>query len=399
MRSSVRVFLVVGAAVLALAPTAAAAPGVGKPTVVTVGDSAISGEAGRWAGNTNQSASKADALGSTAYWDTPTGEAISGCHRSRAAQAYIGLDGSVDGVNLACSGARTSTTGTGSGQTFKPGIDFYGDSSGRKGQARMLQEVAAARNVKAVVVMIGANNYGFAAIVERCVTNWLTSPSWWKNYCSDDSDMTSRFTAARQAQETANVSGAFQRVAQAMANAGYQPGQYTIIAQTYWSPIPRGSGFRYAESGWTRQSIGGCGTWNRDANWANDTVVEAMNRTVREGVAASGVTNYAVLDLRDSLVGRRLCETGVGLLEEAGLSSWRSAGAVDRTEWVSQIRTVTTIVGPYQLQEGGHASYWGQLAMRNCLRLAYNGGAVRGGSCVRVANGLNALGEPQMGLR
>jgi hypothetical protein len=42
--------------------------------------------------------------------------------------------------------------------------------------------------VRAVVVMIGANNYGFAAIVERCVTRWITSPSWLKNYCSDDSD-------------------------------------------------------------------------------------------------------------------------------------------------------------------------------------------------------------------
>jgi hypothetical protein len=37
--------------------------------------------------------------------------------------------------------------------------------------------------------------------------------------------------------------------------------------------------------------------------------------------------------------------------------------------------------------------------MRDCLRLAYNGGAVRGGSCVRVANGLNAQGEPVMGLQ
>ena len=56
-------------------------------------------------------------------------------------------------------------------------------------------------------------------------------------------------------------------------------------------------------------------------------------------------------------------------------------------------------VGPYQLRESGHASYRGQLAMRNCLRLADNGGTVRGGKCVRVANGLNAQGEPQMGLQ
>jgi hypothetical protein len=392
---AVRAIVVVCGVVLGLAPPALAdGPGVGTPTVVTLGDSAISGEAGRWAGNTNQSPSKVDALGSTAYWDTPTGEAIPGCHRSKAAQAFIG--GGVNGLNLACSGARTYTTGTGSGQDFKPGIDFYSDASGRKGQALMLRQAAATRNVKAVVVMIGANNYGFGAIVERCVTNWATSPSWWKNYCSDDSDMTSRFTATRQAQETANVRDAFLRVRQAMTEAGYAASQYTILAQTYWTPIPRSSGFRYAETGWTRQSVGGCGVWNRDANWAHDTVVAAMNGSVRTGAAQAGVP---VLDLQYALDGRRLCETGVGVLEEVGVPSWTSAGAVDKTEWVAQIRTATTIFGPYQLQEASHASYWGQKAMRNCLRLAYNGGAVRGGRCVRVANGLNANGEPQMGLQ
>jgi hypothetical protein len=398
MGSVVRVVLVVAVILLGLAPAASAdSPGVGTPTVVTLGDSAISGEAGRWAGNTNQSASRVDALGSTAYWDTPSGEAIRGCHRSKAAQAHIG-DG-VASANLACSGARTSTTGTGSGQTFKPGIDFYSDTSGRKGQAAALEDYARTHNVRAVVVMIGANNYGFAAILERCVTNWITSPSWFKNYCSDDSDMTSRFTSARQAQETLNVRDALLRVRQAMANDGYSESQYTIIAQTYWSPIPRGSGIRYPESGWTRQSIGGCGAWNRDLNWANDTVVPALNNSLRSGAAQSGLSNIVVLDLQDSLVGRRLCESGVGLLEEAGVSTWQSQGAVDRTEWVAQIRTTSTITGPYQLQEDGHASYWGQLAMRNCLRLAYNGGAVRGGHCVRAANGLDSHGEPRMGLQ
>ena len=397
MSALVRVLLVAVGLVLAVAPAAAAdGPGDGTPTVVTLGDSAISGEAGRWAGNTNQSSSRVDALGSTAYWDTPSGEAIKGCHRSKAAQAHIGFP--VASANLACSGARTSTTGTGSGQTFKPGIDFYSDTSGRKGQALALQEYASTHNVKAVVVMIGANNYGFAAILERCVTNWITSPSWFKNYCSDDSDMTSRFTAARQAQETLNVRDALRRVHQAMGTAGYNDGQYTIIAQTYWSPLPRGAGMRYPESGWTRQAIGGCGAWNRDLNWANDTVVPALNNSLKNGADQTDLDNIVVLDLQDSLVGRRLCETGVGVLEEVGVANWRSPGAVDRTEWVAQVRTVTTIAGPYQLQEDGHASYWGQMAMRNCLRLAYNGGAVSGGRCVRAANGLDSHGEPTMGL-
>jgi hypothetical protein len=404
MRSAVRLLLLAGLLVLGAAPPALAdGPGAGTPTVVTLGDSAISGEGGRWAGNTNQSSSRVDALGSRAYWDAANGEAIRGCHRSRAAQAHIGIGGDVNSRNLACSGAKTTTGGTGSGQDFKPGIDFYFDSSGRQGQALALQQYARDHNVRAVVLMIGANNYGFAAIVERCVTNWLTSPSWFKNYCSDDSSMTSRFTAARQATETNNVRDAFVRVRDAMRNAGYSPSQYTIIAQTYWSPIPRGSGFRYPESGWTRQSIGGCGTWNRDADWANDTVVTAMNNSVKNGSAAAAampdMPPVVTLDLVDSLVGRRLCENTVGLLEETGTASWQSANAVDRSEWVAHIRTVTTIVGPYQLQESGHASYWGQLAMRNCLRQAYNGGAVRGGKCVRAANWLTAPGEPVMALR
>ena len=99
--------------------------------------------------------------------------------------------------------------------------------------------------------------------------------------------------------------------------------------------------------------------------------------------------------MQNALDGRRLCENTVGLLEEVGLGSWQDAAAVDRTEWVGQIRTVTTLVPPYQLQEASHASYWGQLAMRNCLRQAYNNGAVQGGRCVREANGLDAFRERQ----
>jgi hypothetical protein len=368
-------------------------PGVGTPAVVALGDSAISGEAGRWAGNTNSSSSRVDALGSTAYHDVAGREAIPGCHRSKSAEVHIG--GGVLSANLACSGARTYTR---VGDTFKPGIDFYADSSGRKGQAQALQEYAAAHNVKVVALLIGANNYGFADIVQACVTNWLTSPSWWKNYCSDDSGMTSRFTSSRVSTETANVRGAIQNVATAMSRAGYASGQYTILAQTYTSPIPRAGGFRYPETGWTRQSIGGCGVWNRDADWAQDTVVTTFNATIKNAAATSGVPNVRILDAETAFNGRRLCENTVGLLEERGVASWTSPGAVDVTEWVSQIRTVTTIVGPYQLQEGGHPSYWGQLALRNCLRLAYNGGAVRGGRCTRAGNGLNSRGEPNMTL-
>jgi hypothetical protein len=231
--------------------------------------------------------------------------------------------------------------------------------------------------------------------VQACVTDWLTSPSWWPNYCNDDSGIRSRFTDARIATETTNVKNAILNVNQAMANAGYSASQWTLLVQTYSSPIPRGSGFRYPQSGWTRQSIGGCGVWNRDADWANDVVVATFNNTLRNAATQSGLPNVRIVDMTNALVGRRLCENTVGLLEEKGVASWTTPGAVDKTEWVSQIRTVTAIFPPYQIQEDGHPSYWGQLALRNCLRQAFNGGAPRGGTCTIGGTGLVG-GEPNM---
>ena len=77
--------------------------------MVSVGDSYISGEAGRWAGSSNSSSATADALGASAYFDNAgdTAEAINRCHRSKSAEVYLG--GGVNGLNLACSGAKAAT--------------------------------------------------------------------------------------------------------------------------------------------------------------------------------------------------------------------------------------------------------------------------------------------------
>ncbi|MGZ6997950.1 MAG: hypothetical protein ACXVLZ_06970, partial [Acidimicrobiia bacterium] len=373
-------------------PAAADGPGVGTPWVVSVGDSAISGEAGRWAGNTNGSSSSIDALGSTAYYDNAsnTAELIPGCHRSKSAEIHIG--GGVNSQNLACSGAKTSTDASGS--DFKPGLDFYNGSAGQ-GQALALQGFAGSHNVKMVMILIGANNYHFADLIQSCVVDFLTSPTWWKNYCNDDSSVTANFTSSNVAAQTTNIKNGILNIRQAMANAGYADSQYTLMVQTYWSPLPMGSAIRYSESGYTRQSTGGCGVWNADANWANTTALATFNNSVRNAVSQAGLSNTRLLDAQNALVGHRLCENTVGLLEEKGLSSWTNAGASDKTEWVNQIRTTSTLFGPYQLQEDFHANYWGQLAMRNCVRQAYNGGAPRGGACT-PSTGLNSRGEPNM---
>lgn len=379
------------------APSAHAdGPGSGSPWVVSVGDSYISGEAGRWAGSSNSSSARADALGASAYWDNAagTGEAINRCHRSKSAEIHIG--GGVNSLNLACSGAKTTTS---TGSEFKPGLDFYNGSAG-VGQARALQTFAATHNVRMVVVSIGGNDFNFAGIVQQCLTDWLLSPTWWKDYCKDDSSVTSNFTSSNISTVRGRIATALTNVRTAMRNAGYADGQWTMLVQTYPSPIPKGSGFRYSESGYTRQTTGGCGFWNADADWANDYALPTINNTVTSAISQAGISNAKVLNLANTFNGRRLCESGVGLYEEVGIANWTASNAVNKTEWVNQIRTVTTCCSnsPYYIQESLHPNYWGQLAVRSCVRQAYNGGTPKGGVCTRSGTGL-LNGEPRMTLQ
>ena len=167
------------AATLVTTPAAHAdGPGVGAAWVVSVGDSYISGEAGRWAGNSNNGESYIDAGGSTTYFDNAshTAETINRCHRSFGSEINVG--GGLNSLDLACSGAQTTTVPSDSNGYFKPGLDFYNGSAGQ-GQALMLQNFAATHNVKLVAVSIGGNDFNFAGIVQDCVTDFLTTPSWW----------------------------------------------------------------------------------------------------------------------------------------------------------------------------------------------------------------------------
>ncbi|HET7688774.1 MAG TPA: hypothetical protein VFK41_00210 [Nocardioidaceae bacterium] len=388
--------LVTSIAGLALtsSPATADGPGVGTPWVVSVGDSYISGEAGRWAGNTNNGESIHDAGGPTTYFDNAANnaETIERCHRSKAAEIYVG--GGVSGLNLACSGARTATT---TGEYFKPGLDFYDSGNGQLGQAKLLQQFASTHNVKMVVVSIGGNDFDFAAIVQQCVQDFLLSSSWWPDYCKDDTIVTNAMSPSNVAAKKTAIANALLNVRLAMRNAGYADSAWTMLVQNYPSPIPNGAGFRYSQSGYTRQSTGGCGFWNADADYANATLLPTINGAVFGAIGEAGITNARTLNLASTFVGRRLCESTVGLYEEKGLARWTSKGAVDKTEWINTIRTVTA-TGNYYMQESLHPNYWGQLATRACVRLAYNSGVPRSGTCVRSQSGLSSLGEPKMAL-
>ena len=294
----------------ALSPPAHAdGPGSGSPWVASLGDSYISGEAGRWAGNTNESSSKVDALGSSAYYDNAggSGETIEGCHRSKSAEVYIG--GGVSGVNLACSGAKTSSFSTEG--LFKPGLDFY-NSGGHEGQALMLQHFAAAHNVKLVAISIGGNNFNFAGIVQDCIEDFLISPEWWPDYCSEESYVTKNFSSSNVATVKSAIAGAIKNVAQAMTNAGYSSSQYSIrraelpladpqqqrlplLAERLHAPVGPGAAASGTKTPTTptprccrrstppcsrRQRRRGCRT-SRRSNWPRPSTAEAVRKRCR----------------------------------------------------------------------------------------------------------------------
>jgi hypothetical protein len=373
-------------------------PGVGTATAVTVGDSYISGESGRWAGNAS-SESYVDALGSTAYYDNASnsGETITGCHRSKSFEGAIG--GGVATKNLACSGAKTATTPYSSDNDFKPGLDFYDDGAGHQGQAKLLQSYATTHNVKLVAISIGGNDFNFAGIVTDCVEDFLYSPSWYPDYCKDDSVVTSQMAASNVTAKTAAIKNAILNIKQAMTNAGYSTAQYTLLVQDYPSPLPNGSGFRYSQSGYTRQSTGGCGFWNADADYANATILPTIDNAVMNAAAQTGLANLKTLEIRSAFNGRRLCENTVNRVDSSGYSSWSAPGALDHIEWFQGIRTVTTAGSDYYVQESLHPDYLAQLALRSCVRQAYNGGTPRAGTCAISGTGKNAQGEPNMTLQ
>lgn len=359
-------------------------PTSGTPAIVSVGDSYISGEGGRWAGNSNFDYAGIDALGPAAYYP-PGGssEEIDGCHRSRVAEINIpgfknmlGLGTNVITKNLACSGATTRTQ-TGKGLVFKPGLDFY-SQNGQEGQARQLQLYALAHNVRMVVMSIGGNDFEFSDVIKKCVLGFLLSayPGAPAMHCHTFPAVTAEIASALVRARQVAIQLAMERIETAMKLAGYAPSQWTLVVQNYPAPLPASDQIRYPEFGLDRQVTGGCGFWDDDVDWARSSFLSTVNSAV--SAAAAGVQaampvsdrNILMLNLGPTYAGHELCSKRTSLI-----NNWRASGAWWQSEWFTQIRTITTI-GPFYLQEGLHPNYWGQFAVGTCLSELWNSGQV-----------------------
>ena len=397
-------------------------PPIVSPWVVSLGDSFISGEGARWAGN-------ADELGfidrgRSIYYDSwsKRAELIDRCHRSTSALVHfgIGVPGyRVQTKNFACSGAITKSElldsngnpipeGAATPDTiiWKPGIDFY-EEEGRIGQAEMLRRFAQTHDVRMVILSIGGNDFHFADIVTDCVTDFLFSP--FRERCEVDPETQAYVNPAAVQRVTADIKGAVLNIAQAMSEAGIEDDSWTLVQALYPKPMADESDIRYPED-MSRQSVGGCGMFDSSIDWATGPLLTTINDAVKEAGRLARIDRpglqLVTMDTSNAFRGHELCSKYAARIGDDGrfvdrnlpyeddtAVPWWSDRAVNFAEWVMDINV--TQPGEAMKQENFHPNYWGQLALRNCYRSAWNGGSVRGGVCV-PGRGLNAYNEPQM---
>lgn len=360
--------LVVPLAVSALlaggAGTSAASPGTGPTAVVSMGDSYISGEAGRWKGNSlTNSGSR---IGTDRGWVSGStydpgkvyGATAGGCHRSDSAEVRSAGPIADVAVNLACSGAVSDNVF----RAANGGVSFKGEAP----QADQLAAVAASHNVKVIALSIGGNDLGFADIIKDCALDFVI----WNSYCYDDQQygVDQKIDAVM-----GKVGKSVDEIRVVMRAAGYADSSYRIVLQSYPSPIPRGAENRYTQSDWSRLNTGGCPFWNRDSDWARDSLVPQIAGRIKQVAAAKGVQ---FLDLRDMMQGREVCAKASKQVTTAVPASARTS---EWARWIDNNETQGLI------QESMHPNYFGQLAAGRCLALVVAQPATSGFSCKNTA--------------
>ena len=334
-----------------------AGPGNGPTAIVSLGDSFISGEGGRWMGNgsdpfgtrsgTDRAAVGCDGWGRCGYEPELVYGASEGdrCHRSDVApieSAPVGVDRR---VNLACSGARAENVVP----TALGGVAHFGEPP----QADALAGLAAEADVRMVVVTVGANDAGFGDLVAGCALDWVRSSEHVPVLCAPSAQ--AALASALPATER-RVRWALAGVRWAMANAGYLRTEYRLVAMGYASPLPPGRWIRYPESGWSRLDRGGCPFWGADADWAADVATASIDVTVRAAALSVGAE---YLDVRHALDGHQLCDSRAAAVGRGGPS-------VAGSEWMRRLE-----LGEGSPRESLHPNAYGQRALGACIGLLY----------------------------
>jgi hypothetical protein len=345
------------AALALLAFFLAAVPAAARPTaIVSLGDSFISGEGGRWLGNGSESLGTRSGTDRGAYGCGALGceydparvygaSEANGCHRSDVApieSAPIAVD---EKINLACSGAKA--------RDLWPGDEGGTSHFGEPPEADQLAAVARRDDVRMVVVTVGANDVGFGELVVECAVDWARSPEREASVCHGGAEASIRGALPTA---TRGVTAALRGVRRVMRGAGYERSEYRLVAMGYASPFPEGRWFRYPEDGWSRLTEGGCPVWDADADWAADRATADLDGMLESAAAATGAE---YLDLADAFDGHQLCDRRSRRVGDAGPAPLTA-------EW---FRRLSFAQG--STRESLHPNAFGQRVMGTCLGLLF----------------------------
>jgi len=355
LRPSQVLYLLVGLTLLlaATAPAALAGPDSSTTAAVSMGDSYISGEAGRWNGNSIAPIGDKDATdraclpaGLDCQVDKSRVYGISdpGCHRSDVAEILTASLAVDERVNISCSGGQTKNI-------FRASSGGVGQN-GEAPQGDQLLSVARSKHVKLIMVSIGGNDLGFASIIADCLTRYSTRTG----PCgpSQQAMLEQRIPAAR-----AGVEKAIDEIRAVMTEAGYENGDYRLILQTYPSVVPRAAETRYPEAG-PERTTQGCPFYDADLDWARDQAAPRIGGVVKDAAAARGVET---LDLLDAFQGHEICA------KTTSASTPVAQPAPQVAEWGRFLGASTIQQG--DLQEAFHPNAYGQRAFGTCVGKAF----------------------------
>lgn len=341
------------AAVCALPAPALGSPGSGPTAAVSLGDSYISGEAGRWQGNSispapgNDGTDRACTGGppcsvdkSSVYVD---GTAANGCHRSDVAEILTASLPVAKRFNLACSGGVTKNI-------FRASSGGVGQN-GEQPQADQLLPVAKANDIKLVALSIGGNDLGFASIVSACLQAYATRGTPCMTTQQPKLD-------AAKPKAVAGVEKAIDEIRAVMTEAGYKAADYRLIVQTYPSVVPRASESRYGENDPLRANV--CPFLDVDLTWGRDSASRQIGEVVEQAAAARGTE---ILDLADAFQGREFCAKSTQLADA------QNPPSPTTSEWGRFLGA--SVVQQGDLQETFHPNAYGQRALATCLSRAF----------------------------
>lgn len=342
--------------ILVLAPAAWAGPSSPSTAAVSLGDSYISGEAGRWNGNSLTPTGDKDGTDRACQPAGPTcqvdktrvyepGTEDGGCHRSDVAEiksASLPVDERID---LSCSGGQTKNI-------FRASQGGVGQE-GELPQADKLLPVAQAKNVKLIMVSIGGNDLGFASIIAACLQAYAaqTGPCEPSQQAKIDS-LKPKVVAA--------VGKAIDEIRTVMTQAGYAKDDYRLIVQTYPSVAPRAAENRYPESPTAQRTANGCPFYNQDSDWARDRAAPQIGAVAKAAADSRGVET---LDLVNAFQGHEFCSKTTA--QSTPFSRPTAAGA----EWGRFLSGSTIQQG--ELQEAFHPNAYGQRALGTCVTKAF----------------------------